>query len=264
MGALPSVPQDRSRKVQVICAGYSRTGTSTMALAIGKLLNGPFFHGGTQILKREDAYCRKWIEVYEAKEQGDRERLMRLLGEVTAGFVGVGDLPAVDFVPELMELYPQAKVVLVERDPDSWLQSVMVVDKAVRMKWLPYFLWVVPGWRWFPSFVRKFGQSANRITTSDPKGNTNPKLFFMKWNKMVKEMVPPEKLLVMDLKEGWDPLCKFLDLPVPNEPLPRVNDTNATIQMSKDATLRVTQIWATAIGTVVVLGFGAWRTWKTR
>jgi chloramphenicol 3-O-phosphotransferase len=54
MGGVPSVPRDPSRKVQVICAGYSRTGTSTMALAVGKLFDGPFLHGGTQILHRED------------------------------------------------------------------------------------------------------------------------------------------------------------------------------------------------------------------
>lgn len=54
MGGVPSVPRDPSRKVQVICAGYPRTGTSTMALAIEQLYNGPFLHGGTQILSRED------------------------------------------------------------------------------------------------------------------------------------------------------------------------------------------------------------------
>lgn len=54
MGGVPSVPRDRSRKVQVICAGYARTGTSTMALAVEQLLDGPFLHGGTQVLNRED------------------------------------------------------------------------------------------------------------------------------------------------------------------------------------------------------------------
>ena len=54
MGGVPSIPTDPSRKLQVIGAGYSRTGTVTMQLALEKLLEGPVLHGGTQILTRED------------------------------------------------------------------------------------------------------------------------------------------------------------------------------------------------------------------
>jgi hypothetical protein len=81
---------------------------------------------------------------------------------------------------------------------------------------------------------------------------------------MVKEMVPPEKLLVMQLKEGWEPLCKFLSVPVPDEPLPRANDTEAVAQIAEDVSRRLAQIWGTALGSMVVIGFGAWRAWKSR
>lgn len=54
MGAAPSVPQDRSRTLQVIGAGYSRTGTLSMAFALERLLDGPVMHGGSQLLGRED------------------------------------------------------------------------------------------------------------------------------------------------------------------------------------------------------------------
>lgn len=54
MGGTPSKPADRSRTLQVIGAGYSRTGTISMAMALEKLLDGPAFHGGTQLLGRED------------------------------------------------------------------------------------------------------------------------------------------------------------------------------------------------------------------
>ncbi|RWA03031.1 hypothetical protein EKO27_g12074 [Xylaria grammica] len=252
MGGVPSVPRDPSRKVQVICAGYARTGTSTMALAVEHLLNGPFLHGGTQVLNREDAYCKKWVQVYEAKKSGDRELTLKLLREVTAGFVGVADMPPLDFIPELMELYPEAKVVLVERDPDRWLESLMVVSKASNKPWLPYLVWVVPGWRWFPSLVRHYGESAKRVMQLEPKGEVKrgTKLI-INWNNMVKEMVPPEKLL-------------FLGVPVPDGPLPRANDTEAALQISNHVTRRLAQIWGTALGTAAVVGFGAWRAWKTR
>lgn len=54
MGGAYSVPTDPSRTVQVIGAGYSRTGTSSMQIALSKLLNGPVIHGGTQLLEGTD------------------------------------------------------------------------------------------------------------------------------------------------------------------------------------------------------------------
>lgn len=57
MGAVPSVPRDRSRKLQVIGAGYGRTGTTAISLAIEKLYEGPVMHGGTQMIGREDGEC---------------------------------------------------------------------------------------------------------------------------------------------------------------------------------------------------------------
>ena len=54
MGGVPSVPTDPSRRVEVIAAGYSRTGTVSMSLALERLLDGPAMHGGTQLFGRED------------------------------------------------------------------------------------------------------------------------------------------------------------------------------------------------------------------
>ena len=54
MGAVPSIPRDRSRQLEVIGAGYGRTGTSAISMALEKLLDGPVMHGGSQILARED------------------------------------------------------------------------------------------------------------------------------------------------------------------------------------------------------------------
>ena len=55
-------------------------------------------------------------------------------------------------------------------------------------------------------------------------------IFFNKWTDQVKKNVPEDKLLIFDVKEGWDPLCKFLDVPVPsNQPFPWENDTGGSI-----------------------------------
>jgi hypothetical protein len=55
MGGVPSVPTDKTRRVQVIGAGFSRTGTVSMNMALERLLDGPAMHGGTQLIGREDS-----------------------------------------------------------------------------------------------------------------------------------------------------------------------------------------------------------------
>ena len=51
--------------------------------------------------------------------------------------------------------------------------------------------------------------------------------FFQKWNEEVETFVPPHQLLVFDVSQGWGPLCKFLELPVPDLPFPKENDITA-------------------------------------
>ncbi|KAF7528376.1 hypothetical protein G7054_g10182 [Neopestalotiopsis clavispora] len=253
MGGVPSIPTDPTRRLQVIGAGYSRTGTVTMQLALEQLLDGPVLHGGTQILSREDSYCKKWVLAYRAKRQGDTATLKKLLGELTAGFVAVTDMPPLDFIPELMDIYPEAKVVLTTRDPDRWLESIKPVAANSSQAWLPYMMFPIPGWRWFPSLSLEFGRSTQLILDDgDQAANPKPSTrLLLNWNAMVKNMVPADKLLVMDVKQGWKPLCDFLSMPVPAEPLPRANDTDSANKVAADITRRVFQIWATGAALTV-------------
>lgn len=178
MGGIPSKPTDMSRQLQVICAGYSRTGTVTMQLALEKLLHGPVLHGGTQILSREDAFTHKWVQAYEAKHAGDKQRTQKLLRELMAGYVGCADMPPIDFLEDLLEMYPEAKVVLTTRDPDAWLESIRPVARNSSLWWLSYAMCIVPGWRWFPVLSLEFGRStreilADRNTDANPKPSTS-------------------------------------------------------------------------------------------
>lgn len=71
-------------------------------------------------------------------------------------------------------------------------------------------------------------------------------------NEMVKRVVPREKLLVMNLKEGWQPLCKFLDRPVPREPFPRLNDSEEAERVAKGIFVRCILVWVGIIGATVL------------
>jgi hypothetical protein len=74
--------------------------------------------------------------------------------------------------------------------------------------------------------------------------------------------VPPEKLFFFNVKDGWGPLCKILDCPIPDEPFPHVNDSDAVQQtfvaFFKMAAVRWMQIFALS-GALIAMGIYAWR-----
>ena len=99
MGGIPSKP-DYSKSMQVIGAGYSRTGTVSMQMALERLMDGPVQHGGTHFVSGSDGFNRKWLHCLQASRTGDKERALKYLREITAGYVGMTDLPGVAVLPE--------------------------------------------------------------------------------------------------------------------------------------------------------------------
>ncbi|TLD33470.1 hypothetical protein PspLS_00092 [Pyricularia sp. CBS 133598] len=266
MGGIPSKPQE-GKSLKVIGAGYSRTGTVSMQMALEKLLDGPVMHGGTTILGREDEHCKKWVQAYRAKRLGDFELTCDLIRELTAGFVAVTDMPPLDFIPELMAVYPEARVVLVTRDPESWLASIRPVARNSSLdNWLvQYALWPIPGWRHFPALSAEFGTSTKEYLgiVDDSIANPLPCVELLQnWNARVKATVPEDKLLIMELKQGWEPLCGFLGLPVPDEPLPRANDATAAGEAYQEISDRVREIWLNGFAVAGVVGRKQYRDQK--
>ncbi|KAK2603199.1 hypothetical protein N8I77_009673 [Diaporthe amygdali] len=266
MGGVASVPTD-SRDVQVISAGYSRTGTVSMSLALDKLLDGPILHGGTQILVRGDDYCSIWIKAYEARNAGDKEQTLKLVREATAGFVGTADLPPADFIPEMMEVYPNAKVVLVRRDPVKWWNSIAALTSRTTPAWLGIVLAPIPGWRYIPSFANEYSRSTLQLAglsvteeTANPAElikRGGPYILEAHHNK-VRSVVPKDQLLEMDLGEGWGPLCKFLGVPVPDVPFPRANDAAAADSYATKVLLNVLAVWTGILSVTGTTLYGLW------
>lgn len=81
---------------------------------------------------------------------------MKLLAKATAGFASIADNPAILFMPELMELYPDARFVLVERDPESWFRSIGDLGKNFQLPmWCLKVLFApLPSWRWVPYWLK--------------------------------------------------------------------------------------------------------------
>mmetsp|Transcript_11577 Transcript_11577/g.32831 ORF Transcript_11577/g.32831 Transcript_11577/m.32831 type:complete len:247 (+) Transcript_11577:230-970(+) len=202
--------------IQVIGAGAGRTGTASLKRALETLGFAPCYHMTEVINNSHSSGVEKALTT-------DKREWLTLL----RGYKAAVDFPASAAYTDLIELYPDAKVVLSVRDPTSWAKSVQETI------WSPYSgqrSWVRALWR--PSFAlmgrafrRRFfkGGDYGAVILDDPDRLAEA---FMEWNEEVKRTVPSEKLLVFQAKDGWDPLCKFLGVPEPSEPFPHVNDAN--------------------------------------
>ena len=208
--------------MKVIGAGFGRTGTKSLQAALEDLGFGPCYHM-TELFERPEH-----AEYWDAARRGEKVDWEGFLGDYEATV----DWPGCTFYEELMETYPDAKVLLSVRDPERWYESVRntiyelsrltVISPLSRSTfWLVGLF--VPG-------IGKIGRMNNRLIWTDTfegrfEDEEYARSVFERHNTEVQRKVPPEKLLVYEVKEGWGPLCDFLGVEVPDKPFPRLNDT---------------------------------------
>lgn len=193
--------------MQVIGAGLPRTGTASTKSALETLLNGKCYHMKTLVDSEEPMIA--WHNWLVGGGQLD-------LKELTKGYDACVDSPLCFLYKELMELYPDAKVVLNVREADRWFSSwnglMKMVERLRLMRFLnkriKLFLEFLDPMRAKYNLV---GSEADHIAE------------FERHNAEVQAHVPADRLLVFDVRDGWEPLCEFLDVPVPDEPFPNLN-----------------------------------------
>ena len=154
--------------------------------------------------------------------------------KIYKGYGACLDFPSCNYYKELMEFYPDAKVILTIRDDESWIKSWNVLNNQVLNSFTFKFLAKIP----YTSFKLQkdihnkmiLGQSGafqGAITDEERMKK------FDEWNKSVIEYVPEERLLVYEVKEGWGPLCNFLSKTVPDMQFPYKNKTKNMGHMSR-------------------------------
>jgi hypothetical protein len=142
------------------------------------------------------------------------------------------DWPSARYYRELMERYPDAKVLLSVRDGSSWVRSMRETvwgifhgDSVIRHVCEARAV-LDPLWRRYTALMRRITWEPDTGALAGETSTDAGLIAVMdRWNDAVKASVPAERLLVWDPEEGWEPLCHFLDAEVPGEPLPRLNDT---------------------------------------
>lgn len=211
--------------LQVIGAGFGRTGTSSMQLALEKLYGAPCYHMREIIGKQ---HAQFFIDLEDKKLSVEQIR------EHFKCYACTQDVPTCFYWEELLKAYPNAKVVLTVRDFDGWWTSCnnTIFCTAPGNPKIWWGNWIVqhvmPPWiKWANMMWKSFYWKHMKGDFSRENG----KRMFEEWNASVIAKCPKDRLLVFDVKEGWGPLCKFLGKPVPDEPFPRVNDTSQMLKL---------------------------------
>jgi hypothetical protein len=205
--------------MELISAGMPRTGTLTQKEAFELLGIGPCFHW-VDILADLERQVPLWDSAIDRPAEA---------AEILAGYRSTADWPGGYFWRELMEAYPDAKVLLSVRDPERWEPSFRetIVDMCFGESLIRLLAsaraHVDPKWRRYLELVHRMFFSEEGTF---PNGHSPDALIeaFIAHNEEVKRVVPADRLLVWEVTEGWEPLCEFLGVPVPDEQMPHAND----------------------------------------
>jgi len=225
--------------MKLIGASLPRTASLTQKVALEMLGAGPCYHM-VNVLADLDL-VPLWRTAYEGNGDWDR---------IFDGFQSTVDWPGGYFYRELMDKYPDAKVLLSVRDPEAWARSmrdtvwgiacgdVMIahLSRAVEQ--------INPKWHAYMELVRRLLWQ-ERGTFADFDHSTPGGLIegFHRYVETVKSDVPSDRLLVWQTKDGWEPLCEFLEVDVPDVPLPYLNDSREFTQRIVDMTILNLQSW---------------------
>ncbi|MEO3768260.1 sulfotransferase family protein [Streptomyces sp. B5E4] len=196
--------------LEVIGAGVGRTGTLSLKTALERLGFGPCHH---MLGLFEDV---EQIPLWEAASRGEPVDWR----QVYEKYGSTVDWPGARFWREIAGAFPEAKVVLTVRDPESWYASAASSIYATAVAPPPADVG--------EGFVRLRDMSMEVIWDGVFDGRFTEKehalKVFAEHEAAIREEIDPDRLLVFRVSEGWEPLCEFLGVPVPDGPFPRSNE----------------------------------------
>jgi hypothetical protein len=226
---------------QAIGVGMHRTGSMSVKAALERLQFGPCYHGMEALRRGTDG--EHWIAAYQADGAFDWSLIFD-------GYRATLDWPTIHFWEQLAAAYPDAKILLTNRDPERWW------DSHVRMFQLgAAFDHELTGeqrqWAEESGFAR-MQTALVTIVSATFDGRMDDKehclRVFAQHYERVRRTVQADRLLDYRVQEGWEPLCRFLDVKVPDEPFPRLNVgdnllSNIRMAMRMAATQNGAAVW---------------------
>ncbi|KAL9966210.1 hypothetical protein ACROYT_G024249 [Oculina patagonica] len=195
--------------MKVICAGMLKTGTKSITKALRQL--------GFTVFDWEEQnfdFLDHWVDVFHNGVKPDVKRVYQNADAAV-------DYPGNIFYEEILEVFPDCKVILSERDEDSWVKS-LVNQRAVAEAERFYRMSMLSSTARKIYYVYDCYLDAH-LGSRNPKSTSVIRKRYRIHNNHVKTTVPADKLLVYNVKQGWKPLCDFLGCEVPKSPFPHEN-----------------------------------------
>jgi hypothetical protein len=194
--------------VKVIGAGWGRTGTTSVAAALDRLGFGP-------VLQMQELWAHPDLaELWNQHHEGTQVEWPSAL----RGWASTMDWPGCWQWQEFARLWPDAPVLLTVRDPDSWYQSVIRSIHA----------WCAPGEDVGPPAIAEL---LTYLWDTDFGGwdraldKQHAIACYERHNAQVRAECPPERLIEFSVQDGWEPLCRALQVSVPAEEFPHLNQS---------------------------------------
>ncbi len=188
--------------LKVIGAGFGRTATASLKYALETLLDAPCYHMSEVLGK--PGHVDLWLDAAAGRPDWDA---------IFDGYAATVDFPASNYWRELAQAYPDAKVLLSLRDGERWFQSTQETIFSPTLQELQ------AGTKW--------GRMIKATIDDHLGGAMNDRdaliAAFEKHNCAVQDAFDGSRLLVFEARQGWGPLCEFLDASEPDEPFPHVN-----------------------------------------
>jgi hypothetical protein len=211
--------------LKVVGAGFGRTGTLSLKIALERLGVGPCYHM-MEVFPRPQ-HVAMWHRLAFGHPI-DWDELFR-------GFRSTVDWPSARWWREIAARYQDAKVLLSVREPEAWYKSMSdTIYQPLKE----------PAPNDAPEIVRLQSEMVRKailLETFDNRFEDKAHAIdvFKRHTQEVHDTIDPARLLTFDVREGWEPLCRFLEVPIPDEPFPRLNDTATTqamIRMMRERT----------------------------
>jgi hypothetical protein len=241
--------------LKIIGAGFGRTGTKSTYTALTQL-GLPCYHMHEVLANPANkAHLSFWLDVARSAP-GTPHDWEQVFGRYTAAV----DNPACCVWRELAAAYPDAKVLLTlhPRGAEAWYESTIDTIYFTETMWQFKLL------HRLTPFGRKFGEMSHKLIWQRSHCGTMTDRaraidHYHQHIAEVREAVPAERLLVFSADQGWQPLCDFIGVPVPDTPFPSVNDRAAIKQNIARMTRGAYAILAGSVALLAGLGYMAAR-----
>ena len=197
--------------LKVIGTGFGRTGTDSMREALDILGFGPCHH--MRVVLQDEEQKQRWRALARGATP-DWETTFE-------GFASCVDWPSAFFWRDLIVAFPDARVLLTYRSPESWWESF---EKTIMPFCSP---------ETHDPATLGVALIGAQVFGGRPHDRDHAIAVYKANVDAVLATVPPERLLVHQLGDGWEPLCRHLGVPVPDQSYPSRNSTADFQTMAK-------------------------------